>query len=66
MTDFDFELKQAEVDRLLNDPGMPIRPLEVWDLLAEISSHAKMLELEQRGLDRPTDCTETPPTSLPS
>lgn len=58
MTDLDFERKQAEVDRLLNDPGMPIRPLEVWDLLAEISSHAKMQERAKRGWDRPDDCNK--------
>ncbi len=37
MTDVEYTRKLAELDRLLNDPEVPMRPGEVWDLLAEIS-----------------------------
>ena len=37
MTDVEYARKVAELDRLLNDPEVPMRPGEVWDLLAEIS-----------------------------
>ncbi len=37
MTDVEYARKLAELDRLLNDPEVPMRPGEVWDLLAEIS-----------------------------
>jgi len=39
MTEFDYARKLAEVDRLLNDPEVPMRPSEVWALLAEIARH---------------------------
>lgn len=37
MTDTEYTRKLAELDRLLNDPEVPMRPDAVWDLLAEIS-----------------------------
>jgi hypothetical protein len=37
MTDTDFARKLAELDRLLNDPEVPLEPAKVWSLLAEIS-----------------------------
>ncbi len=37
MTDTEYARKLAELDRLLNDPEVPMRPGDVWDLLAEIS-----------------------------
>ncbi len=39
MTDRDYDLKLAELDRLLNDPDSPMDPSKVWVLLAEISGH---------------------------
>jgi len=39
MTEIDYARKLAEVDRLLNDPEVPMRPSEVWALLAEIAQH---------------------------
>ena len=38
MTDVEYARKLAELDRLLNDPEVPMRPAEVWELLAEISA----------------------------
>jgi len=38
MTDMEYARKLAELDRLLNDPEVPMRPAEVWELLAEISA----------------------------
>ena len=35
MTDADYARKLAELDRLLNDPDVPMQPARVWALLAE-------------------------------
>jgi hypothetical protein len=37
MTDTDYAAKLDELDRLLNDPEVPMEPARVWSLLAEIS-----------------------------
>ncbi len=37
MTDMEYTRKLAELDRMLNDPEVPMHPGAVWDLLAEIS-----------------------------
>ena len=37
MTDADLDLKIDELDRLLNDPEVPMEPSRVWSLLEEIS-----------------------------
>lgn len=37
MTEREIETKQAELDRLLNDPDTRMDPHRVWSLLAEIS-----------------------------
>ncbi len=39
MTDEDYARKLGEVDRVLNDPDVPIQPALIWRLLAEISEH---------------------------
>lgn len=39
MTDEDYARKLGEVDRVLNDPDLPIQPALIWRLLAEISAH---------------------------
>jgi hypothetical protein len=39
MTDEDYSRKLDEVDRVLNDPNVPIQPALIWRLLAEISKH---------------------------
>jgi hypothetical protein len=39
MTETDYEEKLDELDRLLNDPDVPMEPGRVWSLLAEISVH---------------------------
>ena len=39
MTDSDYAQKLDELDRLLNDPDVPMQPSLVWTLLAEISLH---------------------------
>ena len=39
MTDADYSEKLDELDRLLNDPDVPMEPARVWSLLAEISRH---------------------------
>ncbi len=37
MTDTDQAAKLEELDRLLNDPDVPMQPARVWSLLAEIA-----------------------------
>ncbi len=37
--DDEYEHKLEELDRLLNDPDVPMEPDRVWSLLAEISIH---------------------------
>ena len=37
MTDSDYARKLDELDRLLNDPDVPMEPSRVWSLLAEIA-----------------------------
>lgn len=39
MTEADYTQKLDELDRLLNDPDVPMEPARVWSLLAEISQH---------------------------
>jgi len=39
MTEIEYESKVARLDRLLNDPDVPMQPSEVWALLDEISGH---------------------------
>ena len=39
MTDSEYASLLDELDRLLNDPDVPMQPSRVWSLLAEISHH---------------------------
>ncbi len=39
MTDEDYRRKLGEVDRVLNDPDLPLQPALIWQLLAEISNY---------------------------
>jgi hypothetical protein len=37
MTDADYADKLDEIERMLNDPDVPMQPGRVWTLLAEIA-----------------------------
>jgi hypothetical protein len=39
MTETEYAGKLDELDRLLNDPDVPMQPSRVWSLLAEISCY---------------------------
>jgi hypothetical protein len=39
MTDHEYARRLAELDRLLNDPDVPMDPSRVWALLADLSRH---------------------------
>jgi len=39
MTDHEYARRLDELDRLLNDPDVPMDPSRVWSLLAEMSHH---------------------------
>jgi len=47
MTDQDYAEKLDELDRLLNDPDVPMQPDRVWSLLAEISQRDLSTAREQ-------------------
>ena len=40
VTELDYETKLEELDRLLNDPDVPMQPGRIWSLLAEIEEYA--------------------------
>jgi hypothetical protein len=67
MTDQDYARKLAELDRLLNDPDVPMQPAHVWSLLAEISRHdlAQGLSARPRGRS-PRAASAAPPPHPPS
>ena len=46
MTDAEYARKLDELDRLLNDPDVPMEPAKVWSLLAEI---ARELDIQMRA-----------------
>ncbi len=37
MTETEFDRKQLELDRLLNDPGTPMHPDRIWSLLEDLA-----------------------------
>ena len=37
MTEADYARKLDELDRLLNDPDVPMQPRRIWTLLADVS-----------------------------
>ena len=37
MSDQEYDAKLDELDRILNDPAVPMEPSRVWSLLAEIA-----------------------------
>jgi len=39
MTDDEYARRLDELDRLLNDPDVPMDPSRVWSLLADLSHH---------------------------
>jgi hypothetical protein len=42
MTDREYFRKLSEVDGIINDPDVPMRPAEVWALVAELARHEGM------------------------
>jgi hypothetical protein len=60
MTDAEYARKLDELDRLLNDPGVPMEPAKVWSLLAEIAReldiHMRALSGGAHGPGRNTQC----------
>jgi len=49
MTDRDYDEKLEELERLLNDPDVPMEPSKVWSLLAEISHRDMAVEARRGG-----------------
>lgn len=49
MTDQEYARKLDELDRLLNDPNVPMQPERVWSLLAEISQRDLAVGGEQQA-----------------
>ena len=48
MTDAEYSRKLDELDRLLNDPDVPMEPAKVWSLLAEIAHRDMTSSVGQR------------------
>ncbi len=40
MTDADLTRKMDEIDRLLNDPDVPMEPDRIWSMLAELAAQS--------------------------
>jgi hypothetical protein len=51
MTDADYARKLDELDRLLNDPDVPMEPGKVWSLLAEIAQRENVSAHAGQGAD---------------
>lgn len=49
MTDEDYTRKLDELDRLLNDPDVPMQPARIWSLLGELSQR----DMQARGMMPP-------------
>ena len=49
--DAEYAWKLEELDRLLNDPAVPMEPAKVWSLLAEIAQHHRAVR-KTRSRDR--------------
>ncbi|HVB69209.1 MAG TPA: peptide chain release factor 1 [Acetobacteraceae bacterium] len=52
MTDAEYGRKLDELDRLINDPEVPIQPDRVWSLLAEIATREDRTGVPRRPADR--------------
>ena len=39
MSTAEYSRKLDELDRLLNDPDVPMKPSRIWSLLADVSRH---------------------------
>jgi hypothetical protein len=48
MTEEQYARKLDELDRLLNDPDVPMQPARIWSLLAEVSER----DLHPTGMAR--------------
>jgi hypothetical protein len=48
MTDSEYDTKQREVERLLNDPATEMHPTRIWDLLEDLARAGPKCE---RGMD---------------
>jgi hypothetical protein len=65
MTDQDYAQKLDELDRLLNDPEVPMEPARVWSLLAEISQRDLRKAAGQGSATSPWDPPRAARTSEP-
>ena len=66
MTEAEYARKLAEIERLLNDPDVPMQPSRVWTLLAEIAERGLRRDEEAviaaiTWLDRPNQKEKAPP-----
>ena len=53
MTEADYARMLAELDRLLNDPDVPMQPARVWSLLAEIARRPADLMVSEEQSSNP-------------
>ncbi len=51
--------KQTELDRLLNDPDVPMQPGRVWDLLDQLAAPIAGDLVGARGFEPPASCSQS-------
>jgi hypothetical protein len=54
MTDAEYHRKLEELDRLLNDPDIPMQPDKIWSLLADVSRPDLPAAIQSPSAMRPT------------
>lgn len=50
MTEAEYMRKLDELDRLLNDPDVPMAPDRIWSLLADVALHERRMSVSQPTL----------------
>jgi hypothetical protein len=49
MTQTEYNRKLDELDRLLNDPEVPMQPHRIWELLAEVANPGPVPDTARAG-----------------
>ncbi len=57
MTDTEYNRKLDELDRLLNDPAVPMQPSRIWALMDEIADRGGMSAMGEPARGAPTVAT---------
>ncbi len=55
MTDVEYGRKLDELERLLNDPDVPMEPDRIWSLLADVSARSAASDISNGMSIEPMD-----------